>query len=266
MLQLLNFFLKNKSLILFLFLFNLSLALSINFHDYHKTKFSRSASILTGSIHNVFSEIRNYFNLRLENDILLEENNRLKRNDLNFEINNTNSTLNEYKYILNSAKVIKNSYSLPKNFLIINKGNESLLSEDLGVITSNGIVGIIDRTTSKYSRVISILNTKSKINAKLKKSNHFGTLEWDGVDPKIVQLNDIQDLVDLKIGDSIVTSGFSSIFPENISIGKIKSFKLNDTRDLYIINVELFNDMTNLRHVYIVKNTDYNEIQNLINE
>ena len=75
-----------------------------------------------------------------------------------------------------------------------------------------------------------------------------------------------QDLVELKIGDSIVTSGFSSTFPENIPIGKIKSYSLNETKDLYIINVELFNDMTNLRHVHVVRNNDYMQIENLINE
>lgn len=266
MLQLFNFFLKNKSLILFLFLLNISIALSINFHDYHKTKFSRSISNATGSVHNVISKVRNYFNLRLENNILLEENNRLKELEFNFETNNTRLKSNKSKYILQPAKIIKNSYSLPKNFLIIDKGNKDLLSEDLGIITSNGIVGIIDRTTTKYSRVISILNTKSKINAKLKKSNHFGTLEWDGKTSNIVQLHDIQDLVELKIGDSIVTSGFSSTFPENIPIGKIKSYSLNETKDLYIINVELFNDMTNLRHVHVVRNNDYMQIENLINE
>ena len=159
--------------------------------------------------------------------------------------------------------MIKNTYAFPKNYLTLNKGQEDLLREDLGVITSKGVVGIIDKTSSKYARVISMLNIKSKINAKLKKSNHFGTLEWDGESPNTVQLYDIQDLVKLSEGDTVVTSGYSSIFPENIPIGAIKSYELNDTKDLHIIQVNLFNDMTNLRHVHIIENLDKEELHTL---
>ena len=166
-------------------------------------------------------------------------------------------------YQLTPASVIKNSYAFPQNYLTLNKGKRDLIKEDMGVITSKGLVGIIDQTSSKYARVISILNTKSKINAKLKKSNHFGTLEWNGENHRSVQLHDIQDLVKLAKGDTVVTSGYSSVFPENIPIGRIESFQLNDTKDLYIINVSLFNDMTNLRHVHIIENLDFEELKTL---
>ena len=264
--QLLNFFLKFRTSILFLILFNISLALTISVHDYHKSKLFNLTSTVTGSIHDFFSEISNYFNLKNENRILLLENNRLK--ELEFNINKTESKLpqgNE-KYELTTATLIKNRYSLTKNYLIINKGSDNRINEDLGVITSNGIVGVIDKVSNKYSRVISVLNTKSKINAKLKKSNHFGTLEWNGNNSNIVQLLDIQDLVEFTIGDTIVTSGYSSIFPKNIPIGSIKSFKLNDTKDLFIIDVKLFNDMTSLEHVHIIENLNIKEIEKLNNE
>ncbi len=264
--QLLNFFLKFRTSILFLILFNISLALTVSVHDYHKSKLFNLTSTVTGSIHDFFSDISNYFNLKNENRILLLENNRLK--ELEFNINKTESKLSQgnEKYELTTASLIKNSYSLTKNYLIINKGSDNYINEDLGVITSNGIVGVIDKVSNKYSRVISVLNTKSKINAKLKKSNHFGTLEWNGNNSNIVQLLDIQDLVELKIGDTIVTSGYSSIFPKNIPIGSIKSFKLNDTKDLFIIDVKLFNDMTSLEHVHVIENLNIKEIEKLNNE
>ena len=97
----------------------------------------------------------------------------------------------------------------------------------------------------------------------LKKSNHFGTLEWNGKNHMLVQLHDIQDLVKLVKGDTVVTSGYSSVFPENIPIGRIESFELNDTKDLYIINVVLFNDMTNLMHVHIIENLDLEQLKTL---
>ena len=78
-----------------------------------------------------------------------------------------------------------------------------------------------------------------------------------------MQLKDIQELVKIAVGDSVITSGFSSIFPANIPVGTINSFRLNDTKDLYVIDLKLFNDMTNLEHVYIIKNTDINELENL---
>ena len=86
---------------------------------------------------------------------------------------------------------------------------------------------------------------------------------WDGINHDIVQLNDIQDLAEIAVGDTIVTSGFSYTFPENIPIGAVESYKLNDTKDLYIINVKLFNDMTNLRHVHVIENLDIDELQTL---
>ena len=194
---------------------------------------------------------------------MLEENNRLKALNLNRSIQSTPVSNDADNYQLTPASVIKNSYAFPQNYLTLNKGERDHIKEDMGVITSKGLVGIIDQTSSKYARVISVLNTKSKINAKLKKSNHFGTLEWNGGNHRSVQLHDIQDLVKLAKGDTVVTSGYSSVFPENIPIGRIESFQLNDTKDLYIINVSLFNDMTNLRHVHIIENLDFEELKTL---
>ena len=264
--QLLNFFLKFRTSILFLILFNISLALTVNVHDYHKSKLLNLTSAVTGSIHEFFSDISNYFNLKNENRVLLLENNRLKEFEFNIKKTEYKLSKGNEKYKLTTATLIKNSYSLTKNYLIINKGSDNLINEDLGVITSNGIVGVIDKVSNKYSRIISVLNTMSKINAKLKKSNHFGTLEWNGNNSNIVQLHDIQALVELTIGDTIVTSGYSSIFPKNIPIGSIKSFKLNDTKDLFVIDIKLFNDMTNLEHVHIIENINIKEIENLNNE
>ena len=172
-------------------------------------------------------------------------------------------TLLEYKYELYSSLVYKNSYALPNNYLTLNKGQIDHIEEDYGVITSKGIVGIVDQTSKNYSRVLSILNTNSRINVKLKKTNYFGILSWDGKSPEITQLKDIQDLVKLSVGDTIVTSGYSSTFPPNMPVGTIDSYRLNDTEDLYIIDVKLFNDMKNLEHVYIIKNTDINELKAL---
>ena len=261
--QLFNFFIKNKTFVLFLLLFSYALSITIQSNGYHHSKFLNSSNQITGSIYGAFHSITQYFNLKRENQILLEENSRLKMVVFNQEKEVPIDTLLDYKYELQPSLVYKNSYTLPKNYLTLNKGQNDEIEEYYGVITSKGIVGIIDKTSKNYSRVLSVLNTNSRINVKLKKTNYFGTLSWDGKSPEITQLKDIQDLVTLSVGDTIVTSGYSSIFPSNIPVGSIESFRLNDTEDLYIIDVKLFNSMRNLEHVYILKNTDINELKAL---
>lgn len=248
---------------MFLILFFVASAITTQSHDYHKSKFLNSSNHISGSIQGVFSAIGNYFNLKKENALLLDENNRLKSQAFNSKRAFIDTLNFDRKFKLTTALVNKNSYKYLENYITLNVGENGGIKEDFGVITSKGIVGIIDQTSSKYARVLSVLNTKSKINAKLKQSNHFGTLGWDGVSHNSVQLNDIQDLAVIAVGDTVVTSGFSYIFPENIPIGTVKSFELNDTKDLYVINVQLFNDMTNLRHVHVIENLDFDELQKL---
>ena len=148
-------------------------------------------------------------------------------------------------------------------FLIINKGNRDSVQGDNGVITSKGIVGIVDRTTSKYARVMSVLNTNVNINVQLKNTDHFGPLTWDGMSPEVVQLKDIPKQAPRAIGDTIITSGRSTIFPKGIPIGAITSFQLDETENYYQIEVKLFNDMTNIGHVHVIRNLDKQEIDQL---
>lgn len=261
--RLFNFFIKNKTFVLFLLLFSYALSITVQSHEYHRSKFLNSSNQITGSVYGTFHSITQYFNLKQENRLLLEENNRLKTKVFNQKDSIPVDSVLEYKYDLFPSLVYKNSYALPNNYLTLNKGQNDSIKEDYGVITSKGIVGIIDATSKNYSRVLSVLNTNSRVNVKLKKTNYFGTLSWDGKSPEITQLKDIQDLVKLSFGDTVVTSGYSSTFPPNIPVGSVESFDLNDTEDLYIIDVKLFNNMKNLEHVYIIKNTDINELKAL---
>ena len=133
----------------------------------------------------------------------------------------------------------------------------------MGVINSSGIIGIVDQTSKNYATVISILNVKSQINAKIKKSNHFGSLVWNGKSTGFVQLIDVPRLASVRKGDTIVTGGQSVIFPENIGVGTINNIYVDNKTNYYTLNIKLFNDMTNLGHVYIIKSKDREEILNL---
>jgi rod shape-determining protein MreC len=147
--------------------------------------------------------------------------------------------------------------------LTLNSGSKQGVKPEMGVINSLGIVGVIENTSTNYSTVLSILNTESPLNAKVKKSNHIGSLTWNGKNTGFVQLTDVPRLATVRKGDTIVTGAQSTIFPENIGIGTIEKIYIDNETNLYMIDVRLFNDMTSLGHVYIIRNKDREEIINL---
>ncbi|WP_165748189.1 rod shape-determining protein MreC [Cellulophaga sp. Z1A5H] len=260
--QIINFIFRNKNLLLYLFLLFISLAFTIQSHSYHQSKFFNSANWLTGGVYKTSNGISSYFYLEKENQKLVDENMRLRRIIINKDYNaevpvdriKLDSTLMDYTII--SAKIIKNSYSNLDNYITLNKGSKNGIQQDMGVITPNGILGIVENTSGKFSRVQSILNRKSNLNAKLKNTENFGSLIWDTKDFNTVQLIDIPRRIPIKVGDTILTGAASSIFPENIPIGTIKSFGLDVSKSSYTINISLFNDMSNLKNVYIINNTN----------
>ena len=168
------------------------------------------------------------------------------------------SVLSRFKYV--TARVINNSFSKSKNNLTLNKGSEDGIKTDMGVISSRGVVGIVNSVSANYATVQSVLNTKSQINAKLKNTDHFGTLKWQTKSPYEATLIDIPRQVQLIAGDTVVTDGKSTIFPEGILVGTIKDFELSTNKDYYDVTVLLFNDMTNLRHVYVIENKEAADI------
>lgn len=265
--QIINFILRYKNFILYIFLMVVSLGFTIQSHSYHQSRFFNSSSWVAGNIYETSYGITSYFDLDTENEKLVEENNRLrlllfnKNEPIVSELDSTQMT-----YTISSGQVIKNSYANPRNYITINRGQRDSIKLDMGVITAKGILGIVQNTSNNFSTVQSILNENSNINAKLKNTDNFGSLVWNARTYNEVQLVDIPRLVPLVIGDTIVTGGMSSIFPENVPIGTIKKFDLNDSKSFWNIEVALFNDMTNIKNVYIVSNADREEIIELQEE
>ena len=271
--QIINFLIRNKTFLLYLLLLSISFVFTIQSHSYHKSKFINSANFLSGGVYNSVNNISEYFKLNEQNALLQQENNTLRtliynttRKNDSIQITYTDSTnISATTYAFTPAVVIKNSYSATDNILLLNKGKRDSIKQDFGVITPRGVLGIVDRTSKKYATVISILNTNSRISAKLKHTNHFGSLLWDGKSPYTVQLKEIPKIAPIKQGDTITTSGLSAIFPKGIPIGTITDFTLDHSKNFYTINVALFNDMTNVEHVYIIENKDQPEIKRLLN-
>lgn len=265
--QIFNFIFKNSNRLLFLLLLGISLLLTIQSHSFHRSKIISSANFLSGGIYEEINSANEYLNLKNQNDALALENAELKSLLFNRKDTTAIAKLDSLKGVkpkdIIVSKVIHNSYNVHENYLTLNSGALQGVKPDMGVVNSLGIVGIVDNTSSNYSTVVSILNIKSQINAKIKKSNHFGSLVWNGKNTGFVQLIDVPRLASVRKGDTIVTGGQSVIFPENINIGTIDKIYIDNQTNYYTLNVKLFNDMTNLGHVYIIKGKDREEINNL---
>lgn len=262
--QIINFILRYKTSLLYFLLMIIALAFTVRSHSYHQSYFFNSANWFTGNIYGTFSNISGYFNLREENSALVTENKRLR--NLLFNRKEKDSVAldtSNVQYTIAPAKIIKNSYANPNNYITLNIGKSKGIAQDMGVITTKGILGIIENTSNEFSTVQSILNKRSIINAKVKGTNQFGSLVWDTKDYNVVQLIDIPRLAQLAVGDTIVTGAMSSIFPENIPIGTIKKLDLTVSKSFYSIDVRLFNDMTNIKNVYVINNLKKKEIDTL---
>lgn len=265
--QIINFIIKNSIRLLFLLLLATSLTLTIQSHSYHRSQMVNSANAVTGTVYEEVNEVKTYFSLRDENDKLAKENAYLRK--LLFNKKDSTSTLPKDsvkgydKLEVIQSKVINNSYNKTENYLTINSGAISGLKPDMGVVSSEGIVGVVEKVSPRYATVISVLNLKSKINAKVKRTNHFGSLIWKAKNAGYVQLVEIPRLASVKKGDTIVTGGRSTIFPENIPVGIIDRIYMDTETNYYTLDVRLFTDMTNLNHVYIIKNKEATEINQL---
>ena len=267
--QIISFLDKNKLFILFLLLEVFAVIFTIQSHSFHKSKFVNSANFLSGGVYNKINNFKEFLYLKKENERLNEENVYLK-NLLNLEdkeiiqrdLTVIDTLKYNRKYNYTGAKVINNNYRKNNNYLTINKGANQGLGSDLGVINSKGIVGITKSVSGNYSTVLSILNVNSRINAKLLNSDHYGSLSWDNNDYNIVQLLDLPIQADIYRGDTVVTGGKSTIFPEGIPIGTIKDFKTFNNNYEYI-NILLFNDMSSIGQIQVIKNFDKIEIQTL---
>ncbi len=265
--QIFQFIFKNSHKLLFLLLLGISLALTIQGHSFHRSRVISSANFLTGGVYTQMNNVNEYFHLKSQNDALAKENADLRRMLFNEKdtakppVIDTIRGVRKVDVIV--SKVIHNSYSVHENYLTINSGSLKGVKPDMGVVNSQGIVGIVDKVSNNYATVVSILNVKSQINAKIKKSNHFGSLVWNGKSTGYVQLIDVPRLASVRKGDTIVTGGQSVIFPANINIGTISKIYTDNETNYYTLDIKLFNDMTNLGYVYVVKSQDKEELETL---
>ncbi len=265
--QIIQFILKGRHFFVFLVLEIIAASLIIGSYYTHNISFLNSTNYISGKLYSLENEFSKHLTLDLENQKLLEENAMLRNKVSILENINTASEnvvqitdsirYQRYEYI--PARIISNSISKKYNYININKGKRDRITKDMAVITNKGVIGITDYTTNKFTRVMSLLNTKTRINGNIKSKGIFGTITWNGEDYRYVQLTNIPKHLMIEVNDTVVTDVHSNIFPSGIPIGIIKDFKLKTGSDEYIVNVELFENFLKIENVYVV--TDFDKIE-----
>ena len=239
------------------------------FNNYQKASFINYTTGVTSSFYTAVSNTQSYFNLRRVNDSLQIENAKLRSELLssyyknNITIIQKNDTVYKQQYDYIAASVVNNSVIKRNNYITINRGRLHGILPEMGVISESGIVGIVMSVSDRYSTVLSLLNNNCKISAKIQKNDAFGSLVWDGVDPKYATLLDVNKHVPIQTGDQIITSNFSTIFPQGLPIGRIFSHSLDAGDNFHTLKVELYTDFSTLSTVYVIRNLFKDEQVNL---
>lgn len=269
--NLLRFIINNHSFLLFVLIESFTISLTIKNSDIKKEATISSANFISGFFYERLSKYKNYFNLTEENIKLQKENSEL-RNKLqteNFEeFKLVNDSISGRKYLYKTAEVIKNSV-FKNNFLTINKGSKDGIHKEMVVVSSEGIVGIISNVSRNYSTAISLLNTKLGISGRLKKNNHFGSVVWDAKDYRYTTFNEIPNHIQISIGDTVVTSGYSALFPPDIPIGTVAQVTRKGKDNFLDIQIKLSVDFKTLRYVYLIENLKRKEqidLESITNE
>ena len=264
---LLRFIQKYSDFLLFLALETVALILMVQDSAFQRSKIIGVNRQLSGYLYSKIDGSREYLSLRGTNSVLVDENAEL-RNRLHLLEQLLDSSVvhsefrDPYQYQFVPTRVIHNSVYKQYNFLTINRGEKDGVFRDMGVISDQGVVGIVLETSENFATVIPIINLDFRLSVKLKSSNYAGILQWNGKSPLFADLNEIPFHVELLEHDTIVTSGFSSIFPEGIEVGTIESFSL-EQGNFYEIRIRLSTDFQSLFHVNVIRNYRMEEQLNL---
>lgn len=259
------------NLIVFILLETVALRLISHNSVLQRAEFYKSVSAVTNAFSGGAGNIGRYFRLGKLNERLAGENVALRRENDSLRVvlaamsvpDSVNAESPLFDYI--PALIVSNSTDRLHNILIINKGRRDGVAEDMGVVTDRGIVGYVLSVNERYSKVSSLLDIDNMASATLTSTNTFGVLQWDGRSPRKSILHDIPVHTDLTDGDTVVSSGYSLIYPPGIPIGTVSGRVLRDGVN-YDLTVDLFEEFTRLHHVYVVSRRDISELNSLMTD
>lgn len=266
MINLLYFLTRYGGFLTFVILELISVYLVVQYNQTQREIYLNSSRFYSGILLDKTERLRHYASMAEIADSLASENaalyNRLYSQlalaprDVELD-----SLLAPFDFI--PARVIKNSINQPNNNLTLNKGDQDGVQPGMGVVLSKGVLGIVRNTSPHFCRVISILNSQTYIGAAIRRNGAFGMIHWDGLDPGMVILEEIPKHLDIQLGDTIVTSGHSSVFPPGLEIGTVDNYLIPSGSNSFRIRVRLFTDLSRTNRAYIVRNRYWEEIQSL---
>jgi len=254
--NIIRLFAKYGSHITFILLQAICLYLVVNYNQGQRAIFLNSSKLYNTKLTSKVGQWHRYLSLDKVNDSLALHNATLlelyiNRGEQDPEMTDTAGL----QYRLVPANVVNNTYHLRNNHITIDKGSAQGIKPDMGVVSKEGLVGIVRNTSKNFAHVVSLLNAQSKISATVKPYGYPGTLEWTGKDGRVVNLSAIPKHADIAVGDTVVTSGYSTIFPEGIMVGTVQEFGVDrGGSSNYNIKVRLCNDIPNEQVVYVIEN------------
>lgn len=272
--RLIEFIIARSSIFVFVIYVTISIILLSRYNPYHESIYFNSANSVTGKYYSIINNVTSYIGLQKINTELQLTNTELQlqvaqlkadleklQNENNIEQYVQGSLTRNYLYGI--AKPVNVTTVNTHNYITIDKGYNDGIIEGMGIINRSGVVGIVTNVSENYSLVISILNPKLRLSCKLKDSGYFGSLTWDGESPEFAKLEELPRHVDFKKGDTVVTSGYSSVFPEGIMIGTVEESSRQKNDNFYNLKVKLSTDYFRLGDVCIIDNPDRAERDSL---
>jgi len=267
-----HFIRRYRTFFTFLVLQVVALWFLFSYNRFHRTRFLGIANEMTGRINSQYNKIEDYFTLREENRRVHRMNdsllNLLPRNfmqrDTSVELTRDSvsyDTSGIYRrYFSRPATVVYNTINAQKNYIQINRGASQGIMDNMAVVSSDGgAVGIVVNVSANFSQVMSLLHVQNSVSASLKKTGEFGTVEWDGKDPRYLLLKRIPKTVEVKKGDTVLTSSVSFNFPPGYLVGTIADIQLDNTTGMYLLKLKTATNFYNLQQVHVIGNMEYDE-------
>ena len=268
--NLLNFLIKYNYWFLFLLLEVASFILLFRFNHYQQSVYFTSANGVAGKVYEISGGITSYFHLKTANEDLLDRNmwleqrllfleNVLKEKGLDSARLYSMERLAPTEYQIFKANVIKNSLNKADNYITLDRGTTEGIRPEMGVVDANGVVGIVYKTSPHYSLVIPLLNNKSSISCKIVGSDYFGYLKWEGGNSRFAYLKDLPRHAEFNLGDTVVTSGYSTVFPEGVMVGTVDD--MSDSHDglSYLLKIKLATDFGKVSNVRVISRNGQDE-------
>ncbi|MDR1004120.1 MAG: rod shape-determining protein MreC [Prevotellaceae bacterium] len=272
--NLLNFLLKYNYWFLFLLLEIASFVLLFRFNNYQQGVFFSSANGVAGKMYDLSGSVSSYFHLKDVNEDLLDRNvwleqriasleKTLKERGMDSVALRSLADIQAGDYTIYKANVIKNSLNRADNYLTLDKGEDAGIRPEMGVVDANGVVGIVYKTSAHYATVISLLNSKSSISCKITGSDYFGYLKWEYGDSQYAYMRDLPRHAEFNLGDTVVTSGYSNVFPAGITVGTVAD--MSDSHDglSYLLKIKLATDFGKVGDVRVIARTGQEEQKRL---